>query len=177
MKADYQKTIYALGGGLIEVLISPIMESCPTDNKEKAMSLLHSFYCWGHVGVVLVSTCFFKIFGIENWKILTCIWVLIPVCNSLIFLKTPIAPLGEEGEKGLTLPRLFRNKIFWILMLMMLCAGASEQSVSQWASTFCRKGAWGKQDHRRSCRADDFCNPDGQCQGLLWKVWRKDRSG
>ena len=132
--------IYALGGGLIEVLISPIMESCPTDNKEKAMSLLHSFYCWGHVGVVLVSTCFFKMFGIENWKILTCIWVLIPVCNSLIFLKTPIAPLGEEGEKGLTLPRLFRNKIFWILMLMMLCAGASEQSVSQWASTFAEKG-------------------------------------
>lgn len=116
--------IYALGGGLIEVLISPIMESCPTDNKEKAMSLLHSFYCWGHVGVVLVSTCFFKIFGIENWKILTCIWVLIPVCNSLIFLKTPIAPLGEEGEKGLTLPQLFRNKIFWILMLMMLCAAS-----------------------------------------------------
>ncbi len=132
--------IYALGGGLIEVLISPIMESCPTDNKEKAMSLLHSFYCWGHVGVVLVSTCFFKIFGIENWKILTCIWVLIPVCNSLIFLKTPIAPLVEEGEKGLTLPQLFRNKIFWILMLMMLCAGASEQSVSQWASTFAEKG-------------------------------------
>ena len=132
--------IYAIGGGLIEVLISPIMESCPTDNKEKAMSLLHSFYCWGHVAVVLISTCFFKIFGIENWKILTCIWVLIPVCNSLIFLKTPIAPLVEEGEKGMTLPQLFRNKVFWILMLMMLCAGASEQSVSQWASTFAEKG-------------------------------------
>lgn len=132
--------IYGSGSGLIEVLVSPIVEACPTPRKEAAMSLLHSFYCWGHVGVVLVSTCFFKIFGIENWKILTCIWVLIPVCNSLIFLKTPIAPLGEEGEKGLTLPRLFRNKIFWILMLMMLCAGASEQSVSQWASTFAEKG-------------------------------------
>lgn len=79
--------IYAIGGGLIEVLISPIMESCPTDNKEKAMSLLHSFYCWGHVVVVLISTCFFKIFGIENWKILACVWAIIPIVNGLILQK------------------------------------------------------------------------------------------
>ncbi len=133
-------SIYALGGGLIEVLISPIMESCPTDNKEKAMSLLHSFYCWGHVGVVLLSTLFFRCFGIENWKILTCVWVLIPITNAVIFAGSPIAPLIEEGESGMTMKELFRNKMFWILMLMMVCSGASEQSVSQWASTFAEKG-------------------------------------
>lgn len=132
--------IYALGGGLIEVLISPIVESCPTDNKEKAMSLLHSFYCWGHVGVVLVSTVFFGIFGIANWKILACIWALIPVINAFVFAKTPIAPLIEEGESGMTMLDLCKSKVFWVMMLMMLCAGASEQAVSQWASTFAEKG-------------------------------------
>lgn len=132
--------IYALGGGLIEVLISPIVESCPTDNKEKAMSLLHSFYCWGHVGVVLLSTVFFGIFGIANWKILACIWALIPVINAFVFAKAPIAPLIEEGERGMTMLDLCKSKVFWVMMLMMLCAGASEQAVSQWASTFAEKG-------------------------------------
>ena len=132
--------IYALGGGLIEVLISPIVESCPTDNKEKAMSLLHSFYCWGHVGVVLLSTVFFGIFGIANWKILACIWALIPVINAFVFAKAPIAPLIEEGESGMTMLDLCKSKVFWVMMLMMLCAEASEQAVSQWASTFAEKG-------------------------------------
>ncbi len=132
--------IYAIGGGIIEVLISPIMESCPTDNKEKAMSLLHSFYCWGHVGVVLLSTLFFKLLGIENWKLLALIWAVIPIANGIIFLKTPIAPLIENGEKGMNLRELFTNKTFWILVLMMVCSGASEQSVSQWASAFAEQG-------------------------------------
>lgn len=132
--------IYALGGGLLEVLVSPIMESCPTDNKEKAMSLLHSFYCWGHVGVVLLSTLFFRIFGIANWKILTCIWIIIPIVNTFIFAKAPIAPLVDEGETGMSMRDLCRNRVFWLLMLMMMCAGASEQSVSQWASTFAERG-------------------------------------
>ena len=132
--------LYAIGGGLIEVLISPIMESCPTGNKEKAMSLLHSFYCWGHVGVVLLSTLFFKIFGIENWKLLTCIWLLIPAANLFVFAKTPMAPLVQEGEAGMGIIELCKNKVFWILMLMMVCAGASEQAVSQWASVFAEKG-------------------------------------
>ena len=104
--------IYALGGGLIEVLISPIVESCPTDNKEKAMSLLHSFYCWGHVGVVLLSTIFFSVFGIVNWKILACIWALVPVLNACLFVRTPIAPLIEEGETGMSLGELFCSKVF-----------------------------------------------------------------
>ena len=132
--------IYALGGGLIEVLISPIVESCPTDNKEKAMSLLHSFYCWGHVGVVLLSTIFFSVFGIGNWKILACIWALVPILNACLFVRTPIAPLIEEGETGMSMGELFCSKVFWLMMLMMLCAGASEQAVSQWASTFAEKG-------------------------------------
>lgn len=132
--------IYAVGGGLIEVLISPILEACPTKNKEKAMSLLHSFYCWGHVGVVLISTVFFRLAGVGNWRILTVLWALIPVGNLVLFAGAPIYSLHEEGETGLTLRELFTRKIFWILMLMMMCAGASEQAVSQWASIFAEKG-------------------------------------
>lgn len=131
---------YAVGGGLIEVLISPIIEACPTDNKEKAMSLLHSFYCWGHMGVVLLSTLFFAVFGIANWRVLTVIWAVIPVANILLFATAPMYSLIDEGETGLSLTELFKNKVFWLMMLMMLCAGASEQSVSQWASTFAEKG-------------------------------------
>lgn len=133
-------TLYAIGGGLIEVLISPIMESCPTDNKEKAMSLLHSFYCWGHVGVVLLSTLFFKLCKIESWKLLTIIWVAIPLLNALLFLKAPIASVTADGEPGMSMASLFKERVFWVLLLMMMCAGASEQSVSQWASTFAEKG-------------------------------------
>ncbi len=132
--------VYAIGGGLIEVMISPIIEACPTDNKESAMSLLHSFYCWGCTGVVLISTIFFTIFGISNWKILTLLWTILPIANMLLFTKVPIYSLQEEGEKGMNLGELFREKMFWILMLMMVCSGAAEQSVSQWASTFAEKG-------------------------------------
>ena len=132
--------VYAIGGGLIEVLISPIIEACPTDNKEATMSLLHSFYCWGCTGVVLISTIFFTIFGISNWKILTLLWTILPIANMLLFTKVPIYSLQEEGEKGMNLGELFREKMFWILMLMMVCSGAAEQSVSQWASTFAEKG-------------------------------------
>ena len=132
--------IYAIGGGLLEVLISPIIEACPTDNKEKAMSLLHSFYCWGHVGVVLISTIFFSTFGIANWKILARIWAVIPVLNGIVFLTSPIYSLHEEGEKGLSIRELCSMMIFWVVMLMMTCAGASEQAVSQWASTFAEEG-------------------------------------
>lgn len=131
--------IYAVGGGLLEVLVSPVMESCPTENKEKAMSLLHSFYCWGHVAVVLISTVFFRIFGISNWKILAIGWAAVPLANLFLFAKAPIASLMKEGEQGLTLRELLSQKIFWVFLLMMVCAGASEQSVSQWASAFAEK--------------------------------------
>ena len=132
--------IYAVGGGLLEVLVSPVVEACPSDNKEKAMSMLHSFYCWGHAGVVLISTLFFYIAGVDNWKMLAVIWALIPMGNALVFVKVPIAPLMEDGEPGLPVTELFKKKVFWILLVMMVCAGASEQAVSQWASTFAENG-------------------------------------
>ena len=132
--------VYAIGGGLIEVLISPVLEACPTDNKESAMSLLHSFYCWGCTGVVLLSTLFFALFGTSHWKILALIWVLLPTANLILFTKVPIYSLHEEGESGMSISELFRVKVFWLLMAMMLCAGASEQAVSQWASTFAEEG-------------------------------------
>ena len=132
--------VYAIGGGLIEVLISPILEACPTDNKESAMSLLHSFYCWGCTDVVLLSTLFLALFGTSHWKILALIWVLLPTANLILFTKVPIYSLHEEGESGMSISELFRVKVFWLLMAMMLCAGASEQAVSQWASTFAEKG-------------------------------------
>ncbi|WP_099204092.1 MFS transporter [Scatolibacter rhodanostii] len=132
--------VYAAGGGLLEVLISPTVEACPSDNKEKTMSLLHSFYCWGQVGVVLISTIYFSLFGIVNWKILALLWASIPIINTFIFTKVPIASLVDENEATFTIKALIQNKIFWILMLLMVCAGASEQAVSQWASTFAEQG-------------------------------------
>ncbi len=132
--------VYAVGGGLLEVIVSPIVEACPTDNKEAAMSLLHSFYCWGHVGVVLLSTLFFRFIGIGHWKILACLWALVPLLNMLAFFKVPIAPIIEEGEQGLSFKELLKNKVFWLLMLLMLCAGSCEQAVSQWASAFAEAG-------------------------------------
>lgn len=131
---------YAIGGGLLEVIVSPVMEACPTPNKESAMSLLHSFYCWGHVGVVLLSTVFFAIFGISSWKILAVIWAVIPIANMIAFTKVPIASLIQEGEQKMPLGTLLRTKMFWIFLLLMICAGACEQAVSQWASTFAEKG-------------------------------------
>ena len=132
--------VYAVGGGLLEVIVSPIVEACPTDNKEAAMSLLHSFYCWGHVGVVLLSTLFFRFVGIWHWKILACLWALVPLLNMLAFFKVPIAPIIEEGGQGLSFKELLKNKVFWLLMLLMLCAGSCEQAVSQWASAFAEAG-------------------------------------
>lgn len=133
-------TIYAVGGGLLEVLVSPIVEACPTDNKQSVMSLLHSFYCWGHVGVVCISTVFFGLFGIGNWKILALLWAIIPLVNAFVFSKVPIYTLVSHEEKGMTFKELVSNKVFWILVIMMSCAGASEQAVSQWSSAFAEAG-------------------------------------
>lgn len=131
---------YAVGGGLLEVVVSPLVEACPTENKEQTMSLLHSFYCWGQVGVVLLSTLFFTLANIENWKILALIWALVPIADFIMFLFAPIYTLEGDGEEGLKLTDLFKNKTFWLLMVMMLCAGASELTVSQWASAFAEEG-------------------------------------
>ena len=132
--------VYAVGGGISEVLISPLMESCPTKNKEKAMSLLHSFYCWGHVLVVLVSTAFFAVFGMEVWQLLACLWAIVPTVNGIIFLKTPIAPLNPPDVQGMSMRELLNSRLFWLMAVMMVCGGAAEQSVSQWASAFAEAG-------------------------------------
>ena len=127
--------LYATGSGLVEVLVSPIVEACPFENKEGTMSLLHSFYCWGAVGVILGSTLFFTVFGIENWKILTIIWALVPLYNAFNFIFCPIERLVEDG-KGMRTGQLLKLPLFWLLILLMICAGASEASMAQWASAF-----------------------------------------
>ncbi len=130
---------YAIGGGLLEVIVSPIVEACPTKKKDAAMSLLHSFYCWGHMGVVILSTVFFAVFGIENWRILAVIWAFVPFLNTFFFAKVPINTLVEEGE-GMRISEVVRSKMFWLLFVMMICGGASEQAMSQWASAFAEAG-------------------------------------
>lgn len=132
--------IYAVGGGIIEVLISPIMESCPTDNKEKAMSLLHSFYCWGQMGVILFSTLFFKLWGLNNWRILSCLWAFIPILNGIAFCIIPINNIIPEDKNSLSIKQLVTNRTFLIFVVIMLCSGASEMSVSQWSSMFAERG-------------------------------------
>ena len=132
--------VYAVGGGLLEVVISPIIEACPTDNKERTMSLLHSFYCWGHVGVVLISTAFFALFGTENWKVMALLWTIVPAVNLVVFATAPIYSLDGGDQPSERVGGLFRNRLFWICILMMVCAGASEQSVGQWASAFAERG-------------------------------------
>lgn len=127
--------LYAVGGGIIEVLISPIVEACPTEKKEAAMSLLHSFYCWGHVFLVVMSTVFFQLFGIGNWKILAFVWALIPILNSVYFTLVPIYPITAGHEK-MSFGSLLKQKVFWLIVIIMICAGASEQAMSQWASAF-----------------------------------------
>ncbi|MFQ6807203.1 MAG: MFS transporter [Lachnospiraceae bacterium] len=126
---------YAIGAGLVEVLVSPIVEACPFENKDGQMSLLHSFYCWGAVGVILGSTLFFAVFGTENWKILALIWALIPLFNIFQFLTCPIERLVEDGE-SLPLGRSLQPPPLWMMILLMICSGASEASMAQWASAF-----------------------------------------
>ena len=127
--------LYAIGSGLVEVLVSPIVEACPFENKSGVMSLLHSFYCWGAVGVILGSTLFFTVFGVSNWKILTLIWVVIPLYNAFNFISCPIERLVEDGE-SMQIKQMLRLPLFWLLILLMICSGASEASMAQWASAF-----------------------------------------
>ena len=120
--------LYAVGGGLIEVLVSPIVEACPTDNKSSEMSLLHSFYCWGSVGVIAISTAFFALFGRENWRIMCCIWAVIPIVNAVMFSRVPIAKLTEDNE-SMPLKKLFSLKTFWVFVVLMFCAHSALSSL------------------------------------------------
>ena len=133
--------LYAVGGGLTEVLISPIVEACPTEHKDAAMSLLHSFYCWGHMFVILVSTAYFALFGIENWRYMAFAWAVIPLLNAVYFSLVPIRRLDEAEEAApLTIRQLLGRPAFWLFVVLMLCAGASEQAMSQWSSAFAEQG-------------------------------------
>lgn len=127
--------VYAVGSGLIEVLCSPIIEACPLPNKESMMSLLHSFYCWGAVGVILGSTVFFTLFGLNNWRILACIWALVPLYNIINFAKCPIDPIVKDTE-SMSMGQLLGNRMFWLFLILMVAAGASESTMAQWASAF-----------------------------------------
>ncbi len=127
--------LYAIGSGLIEVLVSPIVEACPFENKDGMMSLLHSFYCWGAMGVILGSTLFFAVFGVENWKLLAIIWALVPLYNTLNFINCPIERLVEDG-KSMSIGKLLKTPIFWLMIILMVCSGASEATMAQWASAF-----------------------------------------
>lgn len=131
--------IYATGSGLIEVIISPLVDACPSDNKEGAMSLLHSFYCWGHMCVVLLSTLFFALFSVENWRILSVIWALVPLANGIYFCYVPFPDILGES-KSMSVKELFKTRLFYVFALVMLCSGASEQAMSQWASAFAESG-------------------------------------
>ena len=127
--------LYAIGSGLVEVLLSPIVEACPFENKDGVMSLLHSFYCWGAMGVILGSTLFFSVFGVENWKILSLIWALIPLYNTFNFINCPIERLVEDNQR-MSIRQLLKTPIFWLMILLMVCSGASEATMTQWASAF-----------------------------------------
>lgn len=160
--------IYAIGSGLTEVLVSPIIEACPFENKDAMMSLLHSFYCWGSVGVILGSTLFFVYFGLGNWKILALLWALIPLCNIYNFATCPIENLLEAGE-SMTISRLLKTKGFWLFIVLMVCAGASEIAMSQWASAFAESAL------NVSKTAGDLAGPCGfaVCMGISRTLYGK----
>lgn len=142
--------VYAVGGGLLEVVISPIIDSTPAENRGRSMNFLHSFYCWGHVGVVLLSTLFFSVFGMDSWRVAALLWALVPVLNIPLFAVSPLNMAADSGRDGVefeALPAehmgisdLLRTGTFWVLVIMMVAAGASEQAVSQWASSFAERG-------------------------------------
>lgn len=133
--------VYAIGGGMCEVLVSPIVESCPTENKAAHQGLLHSFYCWGHVFMILVSTGFFALFGIENWRIMALLWTAVPITGAVLFAISPMYSPDDDGGSMLSsIGRLAKTPVFWLMFLFMLLSGASEQGMSQWVSSFAEAG-------------------------------------
>lgn len=131
--------IYAVGGGLLEVVVSPTVEACPTERKKGTMGLLHSFYCWGQAGVVLLSTLFFAAFGMDKWYFAAVLWALLPIANIIYLIGTPFPPVIAEDDRA-GIKELLGRKMFWLMFAFMLCAGAAEQSMSQWASAFAETG-------------------------------------
>jgi fucose permease len=131
--------IYAMGGGILEVLVSPIVDSLPGEEKESAMSLLHSFYCWGQVVVVIVTTVMIRLLGRQLWEVVPVFWAVVPLCNLLLFLKVPLMP-PVPPETRVPLKNLFKSRFFVVALIIMMCAGASELTMSQWSSLFAERG-------------------------------------
>lgn len=130
----------AVGGGMMEVLVSPMLHALPIQKKDSAMSLLHAFYCWGHVGVVLLSTVFFVLFGRENWRWLSLFWAIVPIITGWLFTRVPILHVIAEGQSAMPMRQLFSHRIFYLFIVVMICSGASEQAMGQWASLFAEMG-------------------------------------
>jgi len=130
--------IAAIGGGLTEVLISPIVEALPTQQKSASMSILHSFYCWGQVIVVLLTTAFFAAFGNENWAYIPVLWAIVPFVNIFLFSLVPVRQLPGDGK--FQIKKMFSAKLFIAFVILMLCTGAAEMSISQWVSYFAEAG-------------------------------------
>lgn len=160
--------VYAIGSGLTEVLGSPIIEACPFENKDAMMSLLHSFYCWGSVAVILGSTVFFGVFGVKHWKILALIWAIVPIYNIYNFATCPIEPLVEDG-KSMSMGQLFKTKTFWVFIILMVCAGSSEIAMAQWASAFAESAL------QVSKTVGDLAGPCGFaiCMGISRSIYGK----
>ena len=132
-------TIMCSGGGLIEVIVSPVVEAIPGDKKASDMSILHSFYCWGQVIVVLVTTVYLAVFGLDAWRFLPLLFALFPITAAFMYFFVPINQLSEdEDTRGFL--HLFRQNGFITMIVIMVCAGASEVALSQWASLFAEKG-------------------------------------
>lgn len=130
--------LMALGGGLDEVLISPIIDAIPSDNKAGRMSFLHSFYCWGAVAVILFTTIFNFLLPDDLWYVIPLLWAVLPLSAVALFAVVPI-PLNEE-ESGGNIRKLFGTGLFWLMLALMLCGGAAEQAIAQWASLFTETG-------------------------------------
>lgn len=146
----------------MDITINPIVNSCPSTNSNQLLCLLHSFYCWGSVAAVGISTLFFALFSTDNWKIMSLVWAILPIVNAVMFARVPIAPVVGEDEEKLSIKDMLKTKAFWIFMVLILCAGSSEQAVSQWASTLRRKGAQAHKDRRRPCGPDALLDSYGR---------------
>ena len=130
--------VYAFGSGLIEVIISPIIENLPTDNKKSNMAFLHSFYCWGQAFTIIVTTILIFVFGYRRWNFIPLIWAIVPFLNMFFFMRVPVIEPTSETKKA-TFSVLFKSSKFRCFMVMMFCAGACEIAMAEWASIFAQQ--------------------------------------
>jgi MFS family permease len=131
--------IFSGGGGLMEMLLSPIVDSIPTDVKATAMSVLHSFYAWGQLSVIVITTLFLFLFGISSWPIITALWLIVPIANAILFSVVPLCPPISKAERT-KLKDFLKHPYFLIALFAILLGGASEVGMAQWASAFLEKG-------------------------------------